>query len=116
MMGDPIMVTVQSSGVTIIIRYGISSDLAPIQAISEPAYGVYVAAIGQKPVPLLADKGVRLADDVSPVAGGKFGAVRGTRFTNAYTSSLMCVPEGAVLACGDHLHRTDFLFSAKRMS
>ena len=72
------MVAIQIYGVTITIRYGISSDLAPIQAISDPAYGVYVAAIGQKPVPLLADKGVRLADGVSPVAVGKFGAVLGT--------------------------------------
>ena len=35
-------------------------------------------------------------------------AARGTRFTNAYTSSPMCVPTRAALACGDHVHRTGF--------
>ena len=39
-------------------------------------------------------------------------AARGTRFTNAYTSSPMCVPTRAALACGDHVHRTGFWDSA----
>ena len=39
-------------------------------------------------------------------------ATRGTRFTNAYTSSPMCVPTRAALACGDHVHRTGFWDSA----
>lgn len=32
-------------------------------------------------------------------------AARGTRFTNAYTPSPMCVPARAALACGDYVHR-----------
>lgn len=32
-------------------------------------------------------------------------AARGTRFTNAYTPSPMCVPTRAALACGTHVHR-----------
>lgn len=32
-------------------------------------------------------------------------AARGTRFTNAYTPSPMCVPTRAAVACGDHVHR-----------
>ena len=39
-------------------------------------------------------------------------AARGTRFTNAYTSSPMCVPTRAALACGDYVHRTGFWDSA----
>ena len=39
-------------------------------------------------------------------------AARGTRFSNAYTSSPMCVPTRAALACGDHVHRTGFWDSA----
>ena len=39
-------------------------------------------------------------------------AARGTRFTNAYTASPMCVPTRAALACGDHVHRTGFWDSA----
>ena len=39
-------------------------------------------------------------------------AARGTHFTNAYTSSPMCVPTRAALACGDHVHRTGFWDSA----
>ena len=39
-------------------------------------------------------------------------AARGTRFTNAYTSSPMCVPARAALACGDYVHRTGFWDSA----
>ncbi len=39
-------------------------------------------------------------------------AARGTRFTNAYTSSPMCVPIRAALACGDYVHRTGFWDSA----
>ena len=29
----------------------------------------------------------------------------GTRFTNAYTASPMCVPTRAALACGRHVHQ-----------
>ena len=32
-------------------------------------------------------------------------AARGTRFTNAYTPSPMCVPTRASIACGDHVHK-----------
>ncbi|MEC7362216.1 MAG: sulfatase-like hydrolase/transferase, partial [Pseudomonadota bacterium] len=32
-------------------------------------------------------------------------AARGTRFTNAYTASPMCVPTRATLACGRHVHQ-----------
>ena len=32
-------------------------------------------------------------------------AARGTRFTNAYTASPMCVPTRAALACGRHVHQ-----------
>ena len=39
-------------------------------------------------------------------------AACGTRFTNAYTSSPMCVPTRAALACGDHVHRGGFWDSA----
>ena len=39
-------------------------------------------------------------------------AARGTRFTNAGTSSPMCVPTRAALACGDYVHRTGFWDSA----
>ena len=39
-------------------------------------------------------------------------ATGGTRFTNAYTSSPMCVPTRAALACGDYVHRTGFWDSA----
>ena len=39
-------------------------------------------------------------------------AARGTRFTNAYTLSPMCVPTRAALACGDYVHRTGFWDSA----
>ncbi len=34
-------------------------------------------------------------------------AARGTRFTNAYTPSPMCVPTRAALACGDHIHNLE---------
>ena len=33
-------------------------------------------------------------------------AARGTRFTNAYTSSPVCVPARASLATGDYVHKT----------
>ncbi|MEX0285815.1 MAG: sulfatase-like hydrolase/transferase [Paracoccaceae bacterium] len=33
-------------------------------------------------------------------------AARGTRFTNAYTPSPMCVPTRAAIATGDHVHKT----------
>lgn len=39
-------------------------------------------------------------------------ARRGTRFTNAYTASPMCVPTRAALACGRHVHQTGFWDSA----
>ena len=53
---------------TITIRHAAPSDLASIQAISDAAYGVYVAAMGQKPGPMLADYGAHLADDAVLVA------------------------------------------------
>ncbi len=40
-------------------------------------------------------------------------AAQGTRFTNAYTPSPMCVPARAALACGDYVHRTGYWDSAK---
>ena len=39
-------------------------------------------------------------------------AARGTRFSNAYTASPMCVPTRAALACGRHVHQTGFWDSA----
>ena len=39
-------------------------------------------------------------------------AARGTRFTNAYTPSPMCVPARAALACGDHVHKLGYWDSA----
>ena len=62
---------------TITIRHAAPSDLASIQAISDAAYGVYVAAMGQKPGPMLADYGAHLADDAVLVAVDSSGAVRG---------------------------------------
>ena len=62
---------------TITIRHGVPSDLAAIQAISDAAYDVYVAAMGQKPGPMLADYGAHLADDVVLVAADSGGAVCG---------------------------------------
>ena len=62
---------------TITIRHAAPSDLASIQAISDAAYGVYVAAMGQKPGPMLADYGAHLADDAVLVAVDSGGPVRG---------------------------------------
>ena len=62
---------------TITIRHAAPSDLASIQAISDAAYGVYVAAMGQKPGPMLADYGAHLADDAVLVAVDSGGTVRG---------------------------------------
>ena len=62
---------------TITIRPAAPSDLAAIQAISDAAYGVYVAAMGQKPGPMLADYGAHLADDAVLVAVDSSGMVRG---------------------------------------
>ena len=62
---------------TITIRHAAPSDLASIQAISDAAYGVYVAAMGQKPGPMLADYGSHLADDAVLVAVDSGGPVRG---------------------------------------
>ncbi len=39
-------------------------------------------------------------------------AARGTRFTNAYTPSPMCVPARASIACGDYVHQTGYWDSA----
>ena len=39
-------------------------------------------------------------------------ARRGTIFSNAYTSSPMCVPTRASIACGDHVHKTRYWDSA----
>ena len=60
-----------------IIRRATSSDLAAIQAISDKAYAVYVAAMGQKPGPMLADYAAHLAGDVVLVAADGDGLVRG---------------------------------------
>ena len=57
---------------TITIRHAAPSDLASIQAISDAAYGVYVA-MGQKPGPMLADYGAHLADDAVLVAADMRG-------------------------------------------
>ncbi|HAG24549.1 MAG TPA: GNAT family N-acetyltransferase, partial [Alphaproteobacteria bacterium] len=62
---------------TITIRHAAPSDLASIQAISDAAYGVYVAAMGQKPGPMLADYGAHLADDAVLVAADSGGVLRG---------------------------------------
>ena len=62
---------------TITIRHAAPSDLAVIQAISDAAYGVYVAAMGQKPGPMLADYGAHLVDDTVLVALDSSGMVRG---------------------------------------
>ena len=58
----------QPKQMTSTIRTATRSDLAAIQAISDAAYGVYVAAMGQKPGPMLADYAAHLAEDVVMVA------------------------------------------------
>jgi len=60
-----------------IIRRATSSDLGAIQAISDKAYAVYVAAMGQKPGPMLADYAAHLPGDVILVATDGAGAVQG---------------------------------------
>lgn len=66
--------TLGKSGTT---RRALPSDLAAIQAISEAAYGIYVAAMGQRPGPMLADYAAHLAQDVVLVALDADGAVCG---------------------------------------
>lgn len=59
------------------IRHATPSDLAAIQAISDKAYAVYVAAMGRKPGPMLADYTAHLAADVVLVAIDGDEVVRG---------------------------------------
>lgn len=62
---------------TILIRHATLSDLPTIQAIADSTYGIYVASMGQKPGPMLADYGLHLAQDVVLAAVDSDGVVRG---------------------------------------
>ena len=77
MVHRPVLAKKWTSYMTIRIRHTAPSDLASIQAISDAAYGVYVAAMGQKPSPMLADYIAHLADGAVLVAVDSSGTVRG---------------------------------------
>ena len=71
------MTTKRPLQMTSTIRHATPSDLAAIQAISDKAYAVHVAAMGRKPGPMLADYPAHLAADVVLVATDGDGVVRG---------------------------------------
>lgn len=59
------------------IRRATPCDLAAIQTISDAAYGVYVASMGQKPGPMLADYATHLAVDTVLVVVDEGETLRG---------------------------------------
>lgn len=59
------------------IRPALAGDEAAVRACAEQAYGRYVAAIGRKPAPMLADYGARIAAGGIHVAVDEADALQG---------------------------------------
>ena len=59
------------------IRPAVAADEAAVRACAEAAYAQYVAAIGRKPAPMVADFAGQIADGVVHVAEGADGTVLG---------------------------------------
>lgn len=59
------------------IRTAVAADLTEVRACAEAAYGQYVAAIGRKPAPMVADFAAQIADGQVHVALGGDDALLG---------------------------------------
>lgn len=59
------------------IRPAVAADEAAVRGCAEAAYAQYVAAIGRKPAPMVADFAGQIAEGVVHVAEGADGTVLG---------------------------------------